>query len=179
LAGLLSEILSLVSALKIPFPGNRDFGSKRPRFECVIIGSIQASMPRRVGILQRLPRKRYVSRVPMMAGCWKGEAPPLEAGKAAGSIVTLALSVVVLLLRHRAGFSKDWTFMPTGKVKFYRDDTGYGLIEPDDGGKDVFVHITSVADPSVEMFREDRRVRYVERVSQRSGNPEAFDVVVL
>jgi hypothetical protein len=29
------------------------------------------------------------------------------------------------------------------------------------------------------MFREDRRVRYVERVSQRSGNPEAFDVVVL
>ena len=35
-------------------------------------GSIQASMPRRVGILQRLPRKRYVLRVPMMARCWKG-----------------------------------------------------------------------------------------------------------
>ena len=69
--------------------------------------------------------------------------------------------------------------MPTGKVKFYREDSGYGLIEPDDGGEDVFVHITSVADPSVEIFREDRRVRYVERVSQRSGNPEAFDVVVL
>jgi hypothetical protein len=31
----------------------------------------------------------------------------------------------------------------------------------------------------VEIFREDRRVRYVERVSQRSGNPEAFDIVVL
>ena len=59
--------------------------------------------------------------------------------------------------------------MPTGKVKFYREDRGYGLIEPDDGGKDVFVHVTSVADPSVEIFREDRRVRYVERVSQRSG----------
>jgi hypothetical protein len=28
-------------------------------------------------------------------------------------------------------------------------------------------------------FREDRRVRYVERISQRSGKPEAFDVVVL
>ena len=75
-------------------------------------------------------------------------------------------------------FSKDW-IMPTGKVKFYREDSGYGLIEPDEGGKDVFVHVTSVADPSVEIFREDRRVRYVERVSQRSGNPEAFDVVVL
>jgi cold shock protein len=67
--------------------------------------------------------------------------------------------------------------MPTGKVKFYREDKGYGLIAPDDGGKAVFVHITSVADPSVEVFREDRRVRYVERISQRSGNPEAFDVV--
>jgi cold shock CspA family protein len=69
--------------------------------------------------------------------------------------------------------------MPTGKVKFYREDERYGLIAPDDGGKAVFVHITSVADTSVEVFREDRRVRYVERVSQRSGNPEAFDVVVL
>ena len=66
--------------------------------------------------------------------------------------------------------------MPTGKVKFYRKDSGYGLIEPDDVGKDVFVHVTSVVDPSVEIFREDRRVRYVERVSPRSGNPEAFDV---
>ena len=61
--------------------------------------------------------------------------------------------------------------MPTGKVKFYREDSGYGLIEPDDG--------PPFADPSVEIFREDRRVRYVERVSQRSGNPKAFDVVVL
>jgi cold shock CspA family protein len=62
-------------------------------------------------------------------------------------------------------------------VKYYQ--VGCGLIVPDDGGKAVFVHITSVADPSVGVFREDRRVRYVERVSQRSGNPEAFDVVVL
>ena len=65
--------------------------------------------------------------------------------------------------------------MPTGKVKFYREDSGYGLIEPDDGGR-TFSSLTSVADPSVEIFREDQRVRYVERVSQRSGNPEAFDV---
>jgi cold shock protein len=69
--------------------------------------------------------------------------------------------------------------VPTGKVRFYPKDKGYGLIEPDDGGEDVFVHITSVADPSVEIFGEDRRVRYVERVSQRSGNAGAFDVVVL
>ena len=57
--------------------------------------------------------------------------------------------------------------LPVGACEFIADD----------GGKDVFVHVTSVVDPSVEIFREDRRVRYVERVSQRSGNPEAFDVL--
>ena len=53
------------------------------------------------------------------------------------------------------------------------------FIEPDDGSKDVFVHITSVADPSVDNFAEDRRVSFNERISKRSGQPEAFDVVVL
>ena len=69
--------------------------------------------------------------------------------------------------------------MPTGRVKFYNDDKGCGSIEPDDGSKDVFVHITSVSDASVDDFREDRRVSFNERISKRSGKSEAFDVVVL
>jgi cold shock protein len=69
--------------------------------------------------------------------------------------------------------------MPTGRVKFYNDDEGYGFIEPDDGSKDVFVHITSVSDASVNNFREDRRVSFNERISKRSAKSEAFDVVVL
>jgi cold shock protein len=69
--------------------------------------------------------------------------------------------------------------MPTGRIKFFNDDKGYGFIEPDDGSKDVFVHITSVADASVDDVRENQRVSFTERVSKRSGKPEAFDVVVL
>ena len=108
-----------------------------------------------------------------------GQTPESGLTSESQSIATLALhSRGIVVATTVLKFSKDW-IMPTGKVKFYREDSGYGLIEPDDGGKDVFVHVTSVADPSVEIFREDRRVRYVERVSQRSGNPEAFDVVVL
>jgi cold shock protein len=57
------------------------------------------------------------------------------------------------------------------------DGTGSGFIEPADGTKDVFVHITSVSDTSLDDFREDRRVSFNERISQRNGRPEAFDVV--
>lgn len=78
-----------------------------------------------------------------------------------------------------SNITKARTKMPTGRVKFFNDDKGYGFIEPDDGSKDVFVHITSVADPSVDNFAEDRRVSFNERISKRSGKPEAFDVVVL
>jgi cold shock protein len=64
--------------------------------------------------------------------------------------------------------------MTTGRVKFFNGDKGYGFIEPDDGTKDVFVHITSISDASLYDFREDRRVSFDERISQR--NAEAGSV---
>ena len=47
--------------------------------------------------------------------------------------------------------------MTTGRAKFFNGDKGYDFIEPDDGTKDVFVHITSISDASLNDFREDRR----------------------
>ena len=50
--------------------------------------------------------------------------------------------------------------MPTGKIKWFNPDKGYGFIEQDDNGKDVFVHWTSV-----EVLGNYERIREGEPVS--------------
>jgi cold shock CspA family protein len=67
--------------------------------------------------------------------------------------------------------------MPSGRIKFYDADRGFGFIESDDGAKDVFVHITSCARDMEEM-KEGQRVWFAVRISLRSGIPEAFEVEV-
>lgn len=44
---------------------------------------------------------------------------------------------------HSLRFAAYSEHMPQGTVKFFNDDKGYGFITPDEGGKDIFVHIKS------------------------------------
>ena len=60
--------------------------------------------------------------------------------------------------------------MPTGKVKWFNRTKGYGFIAPDDGSKDVFVHITAVEKAGLPTLKENQAisfelVTYKERVS--------------
>ena len=50
--------------------------------------------------------------------------------------------------------------MPTGTVKWFNVTKGYGFIEPDDGGKDVFVHITAVQRSGLEGLNEGQKINY-------------------
>ena len=59
-----------------------------------------------------------------------------------------------------------------GVIKFYRADKGYGFIQPDDGSKDVFVHVTGVADGAKICERD--AVRYHVAPSERG--PKAVNV---
>ena len=49
--------------------------------------------------------------------------------------------------------------MPSGTVKFFNTERGYGFIVPDDGGNDVFVHITAVQKAGYSGLVEGARIR--------------------
>ena len=50
--------------------------------------------------------------------------------------------------------------MPTGTVKFFNTDRGYGFIVNDEGGPDAFVHITAVQAAGMDTLQENQRLRY-------------------
>lgn len=50
--------------------------------------------------------------------------------------------------------------MATGTVKWFNPDKGYGFIAPDEGGKDVFVHITAVRAAGLESLQDNQKVQY-------------------
>jgi CspA family cold shock protein len=57
--------------------------------------------------------------------------------------------------------------MPTGTVKWFNPAKGYGFIQPDDGSKDVFVHISAVERSTLGSLREGQKVSFdIERGQQ-------------
>ena len=50
--------------------------------------------------------------------------------------------------------------MPSGTVKWFNIERGFGFIGPDDGGKDVFVHISAVQRAGMEYLREGAKVTF-------------------
>jgi cold shock protein len=50
--------------------------------------------------------------------------------------------------------------MPTGTVKFFNENKGYGFIAPDGGGNDAFVHISAVERSGMRTLRDGQRVSY-------------------
>lgn len=64
-----------------------------------------------------------------------------------------------------------------GSVKFFNSGRGYGFIKPDDGGKDLFVHFSAIANEGFKTLDNGARVAYDVR-DGRNG-PEAFDVRVV
>ena len=62
--------------------------------------------------------------------------------------------------------------MPAGTVKFYNAGKGYGFIQPDDGGTDVFVHVSALERAGMRDLVEGQKVSFDVQADPRSGNPE-------
>ncbi len=65
--------------------------------------------------------------------------------------------------------------MPLGTVKWFNPTKGYGFIQPDSGGKDVFVHISAVQRAGMESLDEGQRVEF-QVVPGRDGRTSADDI---
>ncbi|MCP5368955.1 MAG: cold-shock protein [Hyphomicrobiales bacterium] len=64
--------------------------------------------------------------------------------------------------------------MTNGTVKFFNQTKGYGFIAPEDGSKDVFVHITAVQQAGLDTLGEGQKVQFEVQTEQRG--PKAVNL---
>ena len=67
----------------------------------------------------------------------------------------------------------------TGTVKFFNQAKGYGFVSPDDGGKDVFVHITAVQRSGIPELSEGLKLSYEVQPDQRGRGPQAVELQLI
>ena len=69
--------------------------------------------------------------------------------------------------------------MTNGTVKFYNGQKGFGFIQPDDGGKDVFVHATALERAGLRGLAEGQKVSFDTETDRRSGKIAVANIQAL
>lgn len=64
----------------------------------------------------------------------------------------------------------------TGTVKFFNTDKGYGFIRPDDGSRDVFVHISAVTNSGIGQLTEGQKISFDVEPDSRGKGPKAVNL---
>ncbi len=68
--------------------------------------------------------------------------------------------------------------MPTGTVKWFNTVKGYGFVQPDDGSKDVFVHVSAVDQAGISSLQEGQKLEY-ELVPDKQGRSAAGNLKLI
>ena len=66
--------------------------------------------------------------------------------------------------------------MNKGTVKWFNSQKGFGFIQPDDGGKDVFVHATALERAGMRGLVEGQKITFDVETDRRSGKPAASNL---
>lgn len=66
--------------------------------------------------------------------------------------------------------------MNTGTVKWFNSVKGFGFIQPDEGGKDVFVHVSAVERSTLGHLSEGQKISYDVRRDSKTGRESAVDL---
>jgi CspA family cold shock protein len=68
--------------------------------------------------------------------------------------------------------------MATGTVKWFNTQKGFGFIQPDDGGKDVFVHISAVERAGLKGLKDGQKLTFELVTDKRTGRTSAGELIV-
>lgn len=68
--------------------------------------------------------------------------------------------------------------MATGTVKWFNTQKGYGFVQPDDGGKDVFVHVSAVEQAGLRGLSDGQKISFELVTDKRTGKTSAGSLVV-
>ncbi|MEN9708195.1 MAG: DNA-binding transcriptional regulator [Pseudomonadota bacterium] len=66
--------------------------------------------------------------------------------------------------------------MSMGTVKWFNSEKGYGFIQPDDGGADVFVHVSAVEQAGMRGLNEGQKISYEVQPDRRTGKSSATNL---
>ena len=94
----------------------------------------------------------------------------------AGSLVRVgpAQAGVVRYSVHRDSQYRAQQHVPTGTVKWFNDEKGYGFITPDEGDRDLFVHYSGIDGQGFKSLAENSKVEYEEETGDKG--PKAVNV---
>jgi CspA family cold shock protein len=74
------------------------------------------------------------------------------------------------------GFARRKIAMESGTVKFFNEQKGYGFIAPDNGGTDVFVHISALERAGLRTLSEGQKVQFDTEKDRRSGKTAVANI---